>query len=301
MIPSEYGSSAPTSSKSVAHEVRDEQPPALVQLRAVERAREQLQLRELHRLVDAAEDAVHVGAGLDELGREPERLRRRVRVLEAARVGDEPDVERLGDLRRQLHAELPEQVADDLGRRRGVGDDQVGRRRSACCRGGGRRRRRSWRGRGAPGPGRSGARSRSRRRRATRSPMSSGSSRSTSSSGMNPNSAGSGAVPERYISASLPSARSPSAIASIEPSASPSGFSCATTRKRSFEVSAASTPSRSVERSSPPSPVSSVAPPGVTSSISFVMRMPRSTDGSYSKERCGVLFSLSSRATRACR
>ena len=40
-----------------------------------------------------------VGAGLDELGGEPERLRRRVRVLEAARVGDERDVERLRDLR----------------------------------------------------------------------------------------------------------------------------------------------------------------------------------------------------------
>ena len=127
MIPSEYGSSAPTSSKSLAHEVGDEQPPALVELRAVERARQQLQLRELHRLVDVAEDAVHVGARLDQLRREPERLRRRVRVLEPSRVGDEPDVERLGDLGRQLHAELPEQVAHDLGRRRGVGDDQVRR------------------------------------------------------------------------------------------------------------------------------------------------------------------------------
>ena len=32
---------------------------------------------------------MHVGAGLDELGGEPQRLRRRVRVLEAAGVGDE--------------------------------------------------------------------------------------------------------------------------------------------------------------------------------------------------------------------
>ena len=85
MIPSEYGSSAPTSVEVAAQQVRDEQAAALVELRAVERAREQLQLRELHRLVDAAEDAVHVGARLDELRREPERLRRRVRVLEAAR------------------------------------------------------------------------------------------------------------------------------------------------------------------------------------------------------------------------
>src|SRR5262249_5852334 len=80
----------------------------------------------------------------------------------------------------------------------------------------------------------------------TRSEMSSGSSRSTSSSAMNSNSAGMAADPDRYISESLPSARSPRDIASIEPRASPSGFSCATTRKRSFEESAESTPSRSV-------------------------------------------------------
>ena len=98
MIPSEYGSSAPTSAKSRAQEVRDDEPAALVELRALERAREQLQLRELHRLVDVLEDPVDVGAGLDQLGGEPQRLRRRVRVLEAAGVGDEPDVERLGDL-----------------------------------------------------------------------------------------------------------------------------------------------------------------------------------------------------------
>ena len=52
MIPSEYGSSAPASAKSARSEVRDDEPPALEELRAVERAREQLQLRELHRLVD---------------------------------------------------------------------------------------------------------------------------------------------------------------------------------------------------------------------------------------------------------
>jgi hypothetical protein len=38
---------------------------------------------------------VHVGTRLDEVGGEPERLGSRVRVLEAARVGDEADVERL--------------------------------------------------------------------------------------------------------------------------------------------------------------------------------------------------------------
>ena len=106
MIPSAYASAAPTSAKSLRSEVRDDDPAALEDLRALERAREQLQLRELHRLVHLLEDRVHVGAGLDELGGEPQRLRRRVRVLEAARVGDERDVERLGDLGRELDAEL---------------------------------------------------------------------------------------------------------------------------------------------------------------------------------------------------
>ena len=74
----------------VLEEVRHDEPPSLEELRALECACEQLQLRELHRLVDVLEDAVHVGPGLDELGGEPQRLRCRVRVLEAAGVGDEP-------------------------------------------------------------------------------------------------------------------------------------------------------------------------------------------------------------------
>ena len=53
------------------------------------------------RLVHPLEDARDVRAGLDQLGREPERLRRRVRVLEAPGVGDERRVERLRDRRRQ--------------------------------------------------------------------------------------------------------------------------------------------------------------------------------------------------------
>ena len=66
-----------------------------------------------------------VRAGLHELGGEPERLRRRVRVLEAARVRDERDVERLRDLGRQLDPELGEEVAEDLARRGRVGDDEI--------------------------------------------------------------------------------------------------------------------------------------------------------------------------------
>ena len=87
MIPSEYASAAFSSVKSLAQQVRDDEAPALVDLRPLERAREQLQLRELDRLVDALEDAVHVRAGLHQLGGQPQRLRRRVRVLEAAGVG----------------------------------------------------------------------------------------------------------------------------------------------------------------------------------------------------------------------
>ena len=68
MIPSLYGSAAPTSREVVAQEERDDERAALVHLRALERAREQLQLRELDVLVDALEDAVDVRAGLDELG-----------------------------------------------------------------------------------------------------------------------------------------------------------------------------------------------------------------------------------------
>ncbi len=74
MIPSEYGSSAPTAAKSSFKRYETTQPSVLEQLRALERAGEQLQLRELDGLVDVLEDAVNVGAGLDELGREPQRL-----------------------------------------------------------------------------------------------------------------------------------------------------------------------------------------------------------------------------------
>src|SRR5665213_4375455 len=83
----------------VLQEVRDHEAPAFEQLRALECAREQLQLRELHGLIDVLEYSVHVGARFDELSSKPQRLRRRVRVLEASSVGDETDVERGRDLR----------------------------------------------------------------------------------------------------------------------------------------------------------------------------------------------------------
>src|SRR5262245_20833362 len=56
-------------------QVGDHQAPALVDLRPVERACEQLQLRELDRLIDALKDAVHVRAGLHQFGGQAQRLR----------------------------------------------------------------------------------------------------------------------------------------------------------------------------------------------------------------------------------
>ena len=109
----------------VLEQERDHEPPALEELRAFQGTGEQLQLGELHRLVDVPEDPVHVGARLDELRREAQGLRRRVRVLEASGVGDDPDVERGGDLGAQRHVELAQDVPDDLGGRRRFIHDQV--------------------------------------------------------------------------------------------------------------------------------------------------------------------------------
>src|ERR671930_3244 len=75
----------------------------------------------------------------------------------------------------------------------------------------------------------------------TRSETSSGQRRRSSASGMNAYSPGSGASPTSTISASLPSCLSASRIASSEPSASPSGFSCVVIRKRSLSRIASAT------------------------------------------------------------
>src|SRR4051812_4277236 len=74
---------------------------------------------------------------------------------------------------------------------------------------------------------------------------SSGSVRARSARSRKRYSPGSGASPERYITTSLPSPRSARVSPSIEPRASPSGFSCVTTSRRSARVSAATTASRS--------------------------------------------------------
>src|SRR3954451_2944458 len=111
--------------KIPADEVRDDDSPAFEHLGAVKSAREQLQLRELDGLVHLLKDGVDVRACLDELRRESERFRRRVRVLEPSGVGDERDVQRLRELGRELDPQLGEHVAQHLARGGGVGDDEV--------------------------------------------------------------------------------------------------------------------------------------------------------------------------------
>ena len=68
---------------------------------------------------------MHVGAGLHELRGQAQRLGCRVRVLKAAGVRDERDVERLGDVRGELDVQLVEEVAQHLAGRRSVVDDQI--------------------------------------------------------------------------------------------------------------------------------------------------------------------------------
>src|SRR5918999_346187 len=63
---------------------------------------------------------------------------------------------------------------------------------------------------------------------------------------MNAYSPGSGEPPARYMATSLLSCFSASDIASMEPSASPSGFSCVVTRKRSPARIASAARARSV-------------------------------------------------------
>ena len=67
------------------------------------------------RWISAGDDA-----RLDQLGRHVVRLGRRVVEHELAGVGDQPDVERLGDRLGQLGAELLAELEDDLGRARRV-------------------------------------------------------------------------------------------------------------------------------------------------------------------------------------
>ena len=90
-------------------------------------AREQLELAQRHALVEAAVDPVHVDAGGDELGGHDVGGGAGVLVHEAPGVGDQPDVERVGDRRGGLHAQAAHEIPDDLRGARGGGDDVVDR------------------------------------------------------------------------------------------------------------------------------------------------------------------------------
>ena len=315
MIPSEYGSAAPTSAKSSRSRYEIDEAAALVDLRPLERAREQLQLRELHALVDVLEDLVHVRAGLDELGGEAQRLRRRVRVLEPPRVGDERDVERLRDLRRQLDAELGQEVANDLAGRRRVRDDEVDRaearvvvvmvdvddeRRAV---------------RAPPGRARAGSRSRSRAR-AGRAPAASSGSERPQVVERHPGVLArqrrlAGQVHDRVLAERVERElrreqrpervavgvlvrRDEKAVVRADRLATAQSFVVVWGELIRLRLRSVC---RAADRCSP-FRSSSSRPSGASSSISCDMRTPSSTVGSYSKVSCGVRFILSSVASR---
>ena len=152
MIPSEYGSAAPTSAKSSRSEIGDDDAGRPRRPAPLERAREQLQLRELDRLVDPLEDrctsapaSTSSAARRSDFGVVFVYWKRPVSVTSAmysasaiSGVSSTPSSR--------------EQVAQHLAGRRRVGDDQVDVAEAACCRGGGRCRSRAARARAAPDP-----------------------------------------------------------------------------------------------------------------------------------------------------
>ena len=80
-----------------------------------------------HVLVDAAVDVVDIDADVDEIGGHQVGGAPGVLVHEAPGVGDEPDVERLGDHPGRRHAELAHEFPHDLrGARRAIGDEVDG-------------------------------------------------------------------------------------------------------------------------------------------------------------------------------
>ena len=103
----------------------DDYPSVRELRRPLERAGEQLQLRERRRLVHLDEHLAHVGTRLDELSGKTERLGRRIRVLETAGVRDDGRVERLRDRVVQLDPERDEDVREHLRGGRCVVDDEV--------------------------------------------------------------------------------------------------------------------------------------------------------------------------------
>jgi hypothetical protein len=96
-------------------QVRHRQQPAVVALHVHQAAGEQLELALRDPLVQPPVDRVDVDPVLDQLGRHLVRARAGVLVHEAARVGHHADVQRLGDLLRDLHVEPLHQVPHHLG------------------------------------------------------------------------------------------------------------------------------------------------------------------------------------------
>ena len=114
-MPSESPSDEPVS-VVVTQQMRHRQLPVTVAVHPRERAREQLQPAEGQVLVQAAVHVVGLHAELDQLRGHAMRRGRGVLVHEAAGVGDERDVERLGDGSGELHPQLLRQLPDDLRR-----------------------------------------------------------------------------------------------------------------------------------------------------------------------------------------
>lgn len=108
-------------------ELGDGEPAVVVASHLGQAAGEQRQLSVRHALIHAAVDLVHVDARLDQVGGHQMSTRAGVLVHEAAGVGDQPDVERLGDVDGRLHAQAVHQVPHDFGRAGRLGEDVVDR------------------------------------------------------------------------------------------------------------------------------------------------------------------------------
>ena len=68
---------------------------------------------------------MHVDARLDQVGGHQVCARTGVLVHEASRIGDQADIQRLGDIHRGLHPQSVHQVPDDLRGAGSLGNDEV--------------------------------------------------------------------------------------------------------------------------------------------------------------------------------
>ena len=104
---------------------RRHEGPLLVELRTGQHVGQQPQVGEGVLLEHDPADLVDREIMTGELGGHVEHGRGRVAVLEAPGVGGQPEIKAEGGVARQLPAGVPGQLVDDLGRRGGVGADQV--------------------------------------------------------------------------------------------------------------------------------------------------------------------------------